>query len=208
MSLNAATIEILLAKGLTGADLLDVARAMEKRADPTAAERQRKCRANKKAGDVSHRDVTRDPPIDNNHTPSNSPSEAKASLAPKGKATRLPADWQPEPLSGETAAMVSAWPVGMLERELSKFRDYWAAASGRKAAKLDWNAAFRNWLRNANEWASRNGTANRSNHQNGAPRDGFTAVLRDVGSRENTFSPAGDDGGMRTTSPVGLIASC
>lgn len=162
MSLNAATIEILLAKGLTGDDLLDVARAMEKRADPTAAERQRRCRENKKAGNMSRRDVTRDPPIDNNHTPSNSPSEAKASLAPKGKSIRLPDGWRPEPLSGETEVMVSAWPVGMLERELSKFRDYWASASGRRAAKHDWNAAFRNWLRNANEWASHNGKANRT----------------------------------------------
>jgi len=161
MSLSADALQFLLEKGLTLADAVEFARLTEKKADPTAAERQRRCRANKKA-DVSHRDVTRDPPIDNNHTPSNSPSEAKASLAPKGKATRLPADWQPEPLTGETEAMVSAWPVGMLERELSKFRDYWAGASGRRAAKHDWNAAFRNWLRNANEWAPKNGTANRT----------------------------------------------
>lgn len=161
MSLSADALQFLLDKGLTLADAVEFARLTEKKADPTAAERQRRCRENKKAN-VSHRDVTRDPPIDNNHTPSNSPSEAKASLAPKGKATRLPADWQPEPLTGETEAMVSAWPVGMLERELSRFRDHWAAAAGRKAAKLDWNAAFRNWLRNANDWTPRNGTTNRT----------------------------------------------
>ena len=213
MSLPNAVIDALLASGCTAEQLAAAMKAANDEAGKSRAvkrekdaERQRKSRANRKAS----RNVTVtecDPPIDNNHTPSNSPSEAKASLAPKGKATRLPADWQPEPPSGETEAMVSAWPVGMLERELSKFRDYWAAASGRKAAKLDWNAAFRNWLRNANEWASRNGTANRSNHQNGAPRDGFAAVLRDVGSREDAFAAAGDDGGLRPSAPVGLITS-
>ena len=206
MSLNADALQFLLDKGLTLADAVEFARLTEKKKDPTNAERQARYRAN----NPTKRNALRNgvtPPIDNNHTPSNSPSEAKASLAPKGKATRLPVDWQAEPLSGETEAMVSAWPEGMLERELSKFRDYWAAASGRRAAKLDWNAAFRNWLRNANEWASRNGTANRSNHQNGAPRDGFAAVLRDVGSREDAFAAAGDDGGLRPSAPVGLIAS-
>jgi hypothetical protein len=161
MNLTAAALRLMAEKGLTLTDVAEIVAANETKADPTAAERQRRCRANKKA-DASHRDVTRDPPIDNNHTPSNSPSEAKASLAPKGKATRLPADWQPDPLTGETEAMVSAWSVGMLERELSKFRDYWAGASGRRASKHDWNAAFRNWLRNANEWAPKNGTANRT----------------------------------------------
>lgn len=161
MNLTAAALRLMAEKGLTLTDVAEIVAANEIKADPTAAERQRRCRENKKAN-VSHRDVTRDPPIDNNHTPSNSPSEAKASLAPKGKATRLPADWQPEPLTGETEAMVSAWPVGMLERELSRFRDHWAAAAGRKAAKLDWNAAFRNWLRNANDWTPRNDTTNRT----------------------------------------------
>jgi 5-methylcytosine-specific restriction endonuclease McrA len=44
MSLNAATIETLIAKGLSATDLLDVARAMEKRSDNTNAERQARYR--------------------------------------------------------------------------------------------------------------------------------------------------------------------
>lgn len=40
MSLNAATIAVLIAKGLTAEDLLEVARATEVKADPTNAERQ------------------------------------------------------------------------------------------------------------------------------------------------------------------------
>ena len=49
MSLNAATIEVLLAKGLTGDDLLEVARAMECKPDPTNAQRQARHRVKKKA---------------------------------------------------------------------------------------------------------------------------------------------------------------
>lgn len=75
MSLNAATIEVLLGKGLSGADLLEVARAMERRTDYTANERQKRCRANKKIS-ASHRDShARDvsPNERDNLTPSDSP---------------------------------------------------------------------------------------------------------------------------------------
>lgn len=66
MSLNAATIEFLLDKGLTGEDLLEVARRSEMRSDPTATTRKRRQRekeATQKNGikvDLSRRDVTRD----------------------------------------------------------------------------------------------------------------------------------------------------
>ena len=36
-------------------------------------------------------------------------------------------------------------------REWAKFCDYWNAKSGKDAAKLDWQATWRNWLRNASE---------------------------------------------------------
>ncbi|SER19535.1 hypothetical protein SAMN04244573_03077 [Azotobacter beijerinckii] len=34
-------------------------------------------------------------------------------------------------------------------REGEKFADHWHAASGKNAAKLDWLATWRNWVRNA-----------------------------------------------------------
>jgi len=39
----------------------------------------------------------------------------------------------------------------VVDRETDKFRDHWHAASGRNATKLDWDRAWRNWLRNAAE---------------------------------------------------------
>lgn len=77
MSLNAATIEILLAKGLSGADILEVARASEMKADRTNAERQARFRARKSNA------VTVTPAAPNEYisNPEN-PSEAKASPPP------------------------------------------------------------------------------------------------------------------------------
>jgi predicted transcriptional regulator len=68
---------------------------------------------------------------------------------PRG--TRLAEDWEPKPFSGKTAEMVAAWPVGMLERELSKFRDYFLKTPGVRGRSLDWDASLRNWLRTADE---------------------------------------------------------
>jgi uncharacterized protein YdaU (DUF1376 family) len=68
---------------------------------------------------------------------------------PRG--TRLPEDWEPKPLGDKTASMVAAWPVGMLERELSKFRDHFLKTPGVRGRSLDWDASYRNWLRTADE---------------------------------------------------------
>ncbi len=60
---------------------------------------------------------------------------------------RLPADWKP------TAQQV-AWarakrPLLDVAEEAEKFRDFWTAKSGKDATKLDWDATWRNWVRNA-----------------------------------------------------------
>ena len=64
MSLNAATIAVLIAKGLTAEDLLEVARATEVKADPTNAERQARHRGKRNAVTV-----TETPPLIEDHNP-------------------------------------------------------------------------------------------------------------------------------------------
>ena len=44
--------------------------------------------------------------------------------------------------------------------EVDKFRDYWKAQPGQRGTKLDWDATFRNWIRNA-----------RGPHNNGKTQD-------------------------------------
>lgn len=78
MSLNAATIEILIAKGLSAGDILEVARATEIKADRTNAERQARYRAKKRNAVTVTPTV---PPNEDILTPSStdSPDEASAS---------------------------------------------------------------------------------------------------------------------------------
>jgi hypothetical protein len=35
---------------------------------------------------------------------------------------------------------------------MEAFRDHWTAASGSKACKADWDATWRTWVRNANQF--------------------------------------------------------
>jgi len=95
------------------------------------------------------------PPNENNLTP---PTHTPVNNTPRAR--RLPADWIPAPLPSQLLDQVSAWKAGLLESELAKFRDWAASAPDKAGLKKDWDAAWRNWLRNTNERATRNGTRN------------------------------------------------
>lgn len=43
--------------------------------------------------------------------------------------------------------------VGDLESETQKFIDYYQSLSGAKAVRADWDASWRNWMRNVKTWA-------------------------------------------------------
>ena len=60
-------------------------------------------------------------------------------------------NWRPK-LGPKTQALVDQWPEGKFDRELRKFTNH-AADKGRTSK--DWNAAFRTWLENADEWMKR-----------------------------------------------------
>jgi len=70
----------------------------------------------------------------------------------KTSAHAIPDGWVPM-LTGKSQAVVDAWPPGMLEAELDKFRDH-AADKGRTSK--DWQAAFRTWIKNADNWKPSN----------------------------------------------------
>lgn len=73
------------------------------------------------------------------------------------RATRLPQDWQPSP--DELAWARNARPDVDPAAEAAKFRDYWHAKGGKDAAKADWSATWRNWIRNSHA-PPRRGTPN------------------------------------------------
>lgn len=62
------------------------------------------------------------------------------------RGSRLPPDWQP---SEELKADASKErPDLHLPTTIASFRDYWVAKPGKDGRKLDWDATFRNWVRN------------------------------------------------------------
>src|SRR5690242_6240321 len=96
MNLSAAALKLMAAKGLTLDDVAEIVAANEVTRDPSATERQRRCRARKR-GDVSRRDITRDPPNDISLTPEDTPTAsavAPQAVTVKSRGTRLPENWE------------------------------------------------------------------------------------------------------------------
>lgn len=79
---------------------------------------------------------------------------AKPKSKPERKATRLPEDFTLTPLRFEFARK-ERLPDEQITREFERFRDHWLQASGRNAAKRDWDATWRNWVREAADRLSR-----------------------------------------------------
>lgn len=90
MSLNAAMIQAMVDKGLSAQDIADIAKAGETKVDRTAAERQARHRAKKKAGKRNAVTSRRDPPIERIHTPG---SEVSPSGETQNEACVRDADW-------------------------------------------------------------------------------------------------------------------
>lgn len=85
--------------------------------------------------------------VDNPHQTAPADADAK----PNKRGTRIPDDWQPARTKGNIEAEEGHTPE-WLRNELAKFRDYWTAKTGQSATKLDWQATWRNWIRNANDF--------------------------------------------------------
>lgn len=72
--------------------------------------------------------------------------EEKRGKPRAGRATRLPADWKPDPAGVEFCR--SRRPDLDLDVTVERFRDYWVAKAGKDGLKLCWSATWRNWVRN------------------------------------------------------------
>lgn len=75
-------------------------------------------------------------------------SEApKASKTPRG--ARLPTDWTLPDEWRQWAEINTQLGADGISLEADKFRDHWHAKAGAGSTKLDWQATWRNWCRNA-----------------------------------------------------------
>jgi uncharacterized protein YdaU (DUF1376 family) len=60
---------------------------------------------------------------------------------------RLPDDWDVSKELGEWAMKEEGMERAEVIREADRFIDYWKAETGKHAVKLDWDRAFKNWIR-------------------------------------------------------------
>ena len=88
MGLNAAALRLLAEKGLTAADIVELAEALEVRADPTAAERMRRYRANKAAKEA--KPVTRNVTDERDGTPTPNEYISNPHVSPDGAKAPCP----------------------------------------------------------------------------------------------------------------------
>ena len=92
---------------------------------------------------------------------------------PKKRASRLSENWH-LPMEWGEWAVAEGWPESVVRIEAEKFRDFWTAKAGRDAAKLDWQATWRNWMRNSKSPKAINGG------KNGEPTDATDRLRRVV----------------------------
>lgn len=166
MSLTVEQMEFLQDRGLSLSDVIEFARLNPKAPRSANAERQARHRQRVKEASTAEsvtecvtNNVTDNatsnavvslslPP---NEINSNPPTHTREKQTPARKGTRLPAEWEPKPLPADLAKATSHWPEKAIPRELSRFRDWAASATGPNAVKSDWDAAWRNWLRKAED---------------------------------------------------------
>jgi hypothetical protein len=147
MNLNAAALRLMAAKGLSLDDVAEIVAANEVTRDPTAAERQARCRARKRE---SQRDVTRDPLNEEVLNPGDSPkpngfAPAQKTKSVRQKGTRLPNDWALPDDWRQWAKERRHWSDSEISEEAELFANYWQAKSGAGACHTDWFKTWRNW---------------------------------------------------------------
>jgi hypothetical protein len=66
------------------------------------------------------------------------------------RGSRIASDWVPT-AEDRQLARDEGFSVAEIDREALRFRDYWTAKAGSGGVKLDWQATWRNWVRNSAE---------------------------------------------------------
>lgn len=86
----------------------------------------------------------------------------------------LPQNWQAAPLKpdGQAGIIAARRPEGWIERQLSKFKDH-ALQNNRHCS--DWDAAWRNWIKQADEMDGQQRTNTVGRNQ---PADGLSSTAR------------------------------
>ena len=104
--------------------------------------------------------ATNQSPISNLQSPPEEPKEK-----PRNRGSRIPDDWAPT--AEQVAWALEKAPGLNIPEEAEKFRDHWQAKAGRDGVKLDWEATWRTWVRNALRFSAPRGGPPRHSPQGG-----------------------------------------
>ncbi|CDO46363.1 phage related protein [Bartonella henselae] len=120
------------------------------------------------------------PPI---HEQENVPKKAKRSKANRG--CRLPDDFEPD----YDFAIEEGLPPERVKVEIAKFRDYWHSKAGANATKIDWQATWRNWVRNSKNYKQGENYGTQTNSQTGQQRGRAYRITQHMSDFKNADSP-------------------
>jgi len=110
-------------------------------------------------------------------------------VSPK-KGSRLSDDWFLPTEWGEWA-ISEGWPDTVIRSEADKFKDFWISKTGRDASKLDWQATWRNWMRNSKQRKIGNGNGHYNGSSQGKRPD---AALEQIARLAGLGQTQGDGG--------------
>ncbi|WP_019218693.1 DUF1376 domain-containing protein [Bartonella florencae] len=136
---------------------------------------------------------TKQPPI---HEQENISQTAKQAKANRG--CRLPADFKPD----YDFALTEGLPPERIKVEIAKFRDYWRSKAGANATKIDWQATWRNWVRNSKKYemsdnGGNNGNFSKDQKTRGGTGEAIRNLIRDAGFSNATSRHCTTDDAIR-----------
>ncbi|CAK00829.1 DUF1376 domain-containing protein [Bartonella tribocorum] len=123
---------------------------------------------------------TNQPPL---HEQENVPEKAKRVKANRG--CRLPEDFEPD----YDFAIEEGLPPERIKVEIAKFRDYWRSKAGANATKIDWQATWRNWVRNSKNYKQGENYGTQTNSQTGQQRGRAYRITQHMSDFKNADSP-------------------
>lgn len=132
-----------------------VSRFRTERARKGAEARHRKTTENKESSALSKQEAMLNSATITETVNSNIEKEDTKVSSKKQKSssrgTRMTEDWFLSQELGEWA-MQQGFTGVEVERQAEKFKDWWIAVAGAKGVKKDWDATWRTWIRNAQDW--------------------------------------------------------
>ena len=124
-----------------------------KRCDETIAAYQAKAERNREVGKLGGRPKSNpdanqeETQVVSKHNPNQEPITINHKPIKENKrGSRLPQDWFLTKAMGDWATQER--PDLDVRQAAEQFKDYWVAQAGQKGVKLDWDATWRNWVRN------------------------------------------------------------